>query len=111
MSDQTEEVERLMTAAQVQLDEHSVWLMKEISKLPAEVAMEGAKGVLTWQCTQIKLRMVQAAGGAVSIVYSYPDELHAFLTNQNTPKHLRDTLAGSHDVTDEKPAFTAVRES
>lgn len=107
----SDDANNLMEQARRQLEEHTTWLADEIRKLPSDVAMDGAKELLAQQAGQIKLRLVRADRGNVSIVWDYPDELHAFLRSSTAPKHLRDTLAGGYDVSVDQPAFTVKRES
>lgn len=106
----SEDANNLMEQARRQLEEHSAWLADEIRKMPSLVATDGAKELLAQQASQVKLRIVRADRGTVSVVWDYPDELHAFLRSQVAPQHLRDTLAGGHDVSVEQPAFTVKRE-
>jgi protein involved in ribonucleotide reduction len=101
------DIEQLMTNASKQLAEHQEWLIAEIQKIPADYGFTMAKEFLVVQVGQIKLRMARARGGIASVVWEYPDELIAFLRNEHTPKHLRDTVADGHNVSTEQPAFTA----
>lgn len=109
--DPNKDVEPLLAAANEQNEKHKIWLANEIAKLPADVDMGGAKELLIMQCTDVRLRMVRADSGTLSFLIDYPDELHAFLRHPNTPKHLRDTLAGAHDVNTEEPSLSVRRES
>lgn len=100
---------KLMAEATKQLAEHVEWLAEEIEKIPSDLGMVGAKALLVAQTSAIKLRVVRADQGDVSVVWEYPDELGAFLKSPTTPKHLRDTLAGGRIVSTEQPAFSVVR--
>lgn len=106
----SEDANNLMEQARRQLAEHAAWLADEIRKIPSLVATDGAKELLAQQAAQIRLRFVRADRGNVSVVWDYPDELHAFLRSEVAPKHLRDTLAGGHDVSVEQPSFSVKRE-
>lgn len=105
------ETDELMATAQKQLTEHAEWLAAEIEKIPSNIDSDAGKLVLVHQAKQIRLRMVRADKGAVSIVWEYPDELAAFLKHEATPQYLRDTITGGRVVSTEQPASTMVRES
>ena len=94
----------LLDNAQKQLNEHSAWLVAEITKLEPEQTAPHVRSVLIVQATQIKLRMARADKDSVSVVWDYPDELGAFLKADTTPEHLRASLAGGHIVTPDEPA-------
>lgn len=105
------DVNKLMKDAEQQLVEHKAWLADEIRKIPADLGMEGGKQLLLAQVEMVRLRVVKAHAGTVSVVWEYQDELAAFLVSETTPKHLRDTLAGGHVVDTEKAASTLQRVS
>jgi hypothetical protein len=104
------DVNKLMTDAQKQLEEHVEWLAGEIDKLPTDVALAAAKAMLVTQAKQIRLRVVRVDQGRTSIVWDYPDELLLWLRAPGTPQHLRDTLAGGHLVSPDTPASSFRRE-
>jgi hypothetical protein len=104
------DVNELMKVAHQQLFEHAQWLNQEIMKIPSFIESDGMKILLAEQALQIKIRMVKSDRGIASVVYEYPDELAAYLQNPATPKHLRDSLAGGHQVSQDQPTFTATRE-
>lgn len=103
------EFDDLMSKANEQLHEHKVWLAEEISKMPANVDMVGAKVLLCEQALHIKLRVVRVVTGSVQVVYDYPDELYAFLRSDGAPKHLRESLSGGYPVSTEEPASSLRR--
>lgn len=98
------DVTRLMTEAQQQLDEHKAWLKIEISMHATHVAQ------LQNHVDEIKLRMARVdAEDSVSILWEYPEELLAYLRDPSTPDHLRKTLEGGCVVDLEQPGFSAKR--
>lgn len=101
------DVDELVEKAQRQLDEHKKWLAGQI--YTAGGMIDPHKMMLAAQASEIKLRVAKAAGGVVSVVYDYPDELFAFLSAETTPKHLRDTLAGGHVVDPNQRTYEAKR--
>ena len=111
MSDeqQQKDVNELMAMAQEQLDDHKVWLADRIRAMPADVSTIAARELLATQAGQIRVRLASVRNGRASIVYDYPDELHAFLRSGSAPKELRDTLAEGHDIDPSQPASSFKR--
>jgi len=106
------DVEKLMTDAQKQLDEHKVWLKQQMSTwMYAQPGGEWKLDfrVLIKQVEDVKLRMSRADEGEVSILWEYPDELIAFLRLETTPAHLRAALEGGRIVDLNQPGFSAKR--
>lgn len=100
----TANMDGLMATAEKQLAEHREWLAAQIAEIPPEVLAIGEMLLLAHQARQIKLRVVKASTKTVTVVWEYPDELHAWLSSDRAPKALRDTLAGGHVVDPSKPA-------
>jgi hypothetical protein len=109
------DVNRLMADAQKQLEEHQLWLMKEIERWSASIGPghtdEQFKqiGRLHQQASEIKLRMSRADEGKISILWEYPDELAAWLRSDAAPEHLRKSITEGRAVDMNQPGFTAKR--
>lgn len=99
----------LVTKAQKQLEEHKRWLAAEIGKVEGPVSTPWMRQLILDQAGEIKLRVVKVALNVVTVVYDYPDELYMFLRSDAAPKHLRDSLDGSHLVDPNQPTFTVKR--
>lgn len=100
------DVDKLMTDTQKQLDEHKVWLKKELLIAPG---LGPDIADLVEKVDEMKLRMSRAEGGEVSILWEYPDELIAYLRLETTPTHLRACLEGGRVVDLNQPSFSAKR--
>jgi hypothetical protein len=109
---------RLLAAAQAQLDEHRTWLTAEIVNLAAThatVVSQLERLTMVELVDQVHLATVKLEGqpdvhgnALVSVVYEYPDELYAFLQRPELPESLRKTLIGGTLVPD-KPLVERVQ--
>lgn len=109
---QENEVAKLMSDAQQQLDEHKVWLKTQMREyMNAQDAGEWKLNfrVLIEQVDNIKLRMSRAEEGAVTIVWEYPDEVIAYLKDPTTPEHIRKSLEGGHVLNPDQPGHSVKR--
>lgn len=106
------DVEKLMSDAASQLEEHKIWLKTQMQewmhtqdggewKLQFRVCIE--------QVDNIKLRMSKAEEDNITIVWEYPDEVIAFLRDEKTPVHLRASLEGGHFIDPNAPAISATK--
>lgn len=106
------DVNKLMSDAQQQLEEHMMWLKKQMHDyMNAQDAGEWKLQfrVLIRQVDDIRLRMSRADEGSVSILWEYPDELAAWLRSEAAPEHLRKSITEGHQVDMNQPGFTAKR--
>lgn len=107
MNDVNQDVNKLMSDAQQQLDEHIAWLVEEIQKTSLSDDM---KALLCVQATMIKLRMARIdAEDNASLLWEYPDELSVYLRAPSTPDHLRASLNGGRVVDMNQPGYSARR--
>lgn len=106
------DVEKLMSAALAQLEEHKAWLKDQMHEwMNAE---PGGEWKLNFRLVinmvdDIKLRMSRADEGEVTVLWEYPDDLLAFFRLETTPAHLRATLEGGRVVDLDQPGLSAKR--
>jgi hypothetical protein len=105
------DVNKLMSDAQQQLDEHKVWLKQQMHAWMN--TQDGGEWKLDFRKTimlvdDVKLRMSRV-DEVVSILWEYPDELTAFLRSVTAPEHLRKSLEDGHVVDMNQPGFSARR--
>lgn len=105
----TTESDDLVAAAQLQLEQHRDWLVAKISELPESMVLPEETLFLTTQARQIRLRVAKASAQTITVVWEYPDELHAFLVSPRATEELRATLAGGHVVDPNQPAWSVKR--
>lgn len=105
----TAETDDLVATAQLQLEQHREWLASRISELPESAVAPGEMLLLAVQARQIRLRVAKVSAQTATVVWDYPDELHAFLNSDRAPKDLKDTLAGGHVVNPNQPAWSVRR--
>lgn len=92
--------EELVIEAAQQLQEHKDWLKIQIRKTMPEAT------ALLDLVDDIKLAVVKqeefvkdlAGQSTISIAYEYPDELYAFLEDEETPVSLRVAITGGVEV-------------
>ena len=99
-------INKLMEDALTQLEEHKQWLKAQMYEhLHTQPEGEWKLGfrLLISQVDEIKMLMARPESGTVSIVWSYPDDLSAFLRAEATPQHLRATLDGGHVIDMNQP--------
>ncbi len=105
------DVDDMVARAQKQLDEHKVWLVEEIEKLPlSDEFTWDSKLLLLGQVAEMRVRVAMSNGRVASVIHEYPDELYAYLRSAAAPDHLRASVADGHVVDPNQPAFTARRE-
>lgn len=106
------DVNKLMSDAQLQLEEHMGWLKKQmLDYLHTQDEGEwkiGFRGLIS-QVDEIRLRMSRADAGAISILWEYPDELAAWLRSDKAPEHLRKSITEGSTVDMNQPGYTAKR--
>jgi hypothetical protein len=98
-----EEYRTLLDQALQQLEEHKVWLKAELIK---------AGDVQAWLVAEVESISVQLATvkresdkPLVSVMWTYPDNLHAYLKRSDIPSTLQKALQGGITV---EPKDTAV---
>ncbi len=106
------DVSQLISDAQQQLDEHKVWLKRQMHDFM--IAKEGGEWKLQFrtliaQVDDIKLRMSKADEGGISALWEYPDELAAWLRSPQAPEPLRKSITEGRSVDMNQPGFTATR--
>lgn len=121
----TAEFRELADKAQKQLDEHKAWLKDRIWTLMVGEMSLVMLNLLMYQVDHIRLETVRAepnvtqlvkegehtvAKPTISVIYEYPDELFAFLTNDATPAELRASMVSANvDKLGDQPALQVKR--
>lgn len=126
----TAEAQQLVELTNAQLREHQIYLTHHINMITVVTwhaylteTIHGVVGKLVDQYRDTLLLQVQDIRigsvrveprpdrpALISIVYEYPDELFAFLSDARTPAVLRNTLAGGLALGDEDQALTSIEQ-
>jgi hypothetical protein len=108
-----EDVKRSIETAEQQLSEHKLWLVDQLRGLQSDIyGVSDAQWVqLIEQVSGIKTEMVRVTpkfqrdkkwyGPMVTLINSYPDELHAFLQRADIPREMQLSYQGGYTIPDE----------
>lgn len=111
-----EEYERLMKLAQQQLVEHKLWLRAMITDwiVRHEPSINSYMHPLLIAVEEISLELATVEPAVkedtkptVSVVYTYPDALHDFLSRADLPLPMRGALRGGITLGEPIPAVKA----
>jgi hypothetical protein len=91
--DSKQEVDALVATAQQQIDEHKLWLVASLTHLAGDGLKISLKELQLLIDDVAKLRIshvrIEPSTGKATVMYEYPDGLHAFLTSDRCPPDLR----------------------